>query len=163
MLNATLGVLFVVALTLYFVSSMELMKRGLYALVPASKEMRFREIAEEIFSSVGKYLNRMFLLAIPNGLFTFFLLTIVGNPYSVLLAVFAVPITFIPIVGSVINTAHRRDGGRNAARAARGARRVPGERVAAAHHEEGHRARSEGTMTVSTQGGSPCARRPNRC
>jgi predicted PurR-regulated permease PerM len=104
-LNGTLGVLFVVALTLYFVSSMELMKRGLYSLVPASKEARFVEIAEEIFTSVGKYLSRMFLLALMNGVFTFILLTIVGNPYAILLGVLAVPIAFIPIIGSVINTA----------------------------------------------------------
>lgn len=104
-LNLTFGVIFVVALTLYFVASMELMKRGLYLLVPASKEAAFREIAEEIFQSVGKYLSRMFLLALMNGVFTFILLTIVGNPFALLLAVLAVPITFIPIVGSVINTA----------------------------------------------------------
>lgn len=103
-LNGTLGVLFVVALTLYFVSSMELMKRGLYSLVPASKHDRFVEIAEEIFTSVGKYLSRMFLLALMNGVFTFILLTIVGNPYAILLGVLAVPVAFIPIIGSVINT-----------------------------------------------------------
>lgn len=103
-LNGTLGVVFVVALTLYFVSSMESMKAGLYSLVPASKEQRFREIAEEIFDSVGKYLGRMFLLALLNGAFTLLLLTVVGNPYAVLLAVIAVPIAFIPIIGSVINT-----------------------------------------------------------
>ena len=104
-LNGTLGVVFVMALTLYFVSSMEMMKRGLYSLVAASREARFIEITEEIFESVGKYLTRMFLLAILNGVFTFVVLTVVGNPYALLLAVVAVPVAFIPIVGSVINTA----------------------------------------------------------
>lgn len=103
-LSGTLGVLFVVALVLYFVSSMEMMKKGLYSLVPATRREGFAEIAEEIFSSVGKYLTGMFLLAVMNGTFTFILLSIVGVPYAGLLAVFAVPITFIPVVGTLINT-----------------------------------------------------------
>lgn len=103
-LNGTLGVLFVVALVLYFVGSMEMMKRALYSIVPRSRREGFSEIAEEIFSSVGKYLTGMFLLAVMNGTFTFIVLSIAGNPYAGLLAVFAVPITFIPVVGTLINT-----------------------------------------------------------
>lgn len=103
-LNGTIGVIFVVALTLYFVGSMEMMKKALYSVVPASRRTGFAEIAEEIFSSVGKYLTGMFLLAVMNGTFTFILLTIVGVPYAGLLAVFAVPVTFIPVVGTLINT-----------------------------------------------------------
>jgi len=103
-LNATVGTVFVIALTAYFVGSMEMMKRALYALVPASRRDEFAEIAEEIFRSVGKYLTGMFTLAVMNGLFTFVLLSVVGVPYAPLLAVLAVPITFIPVVGTVINT-----------------------------------------------------------
>jgi predicted PurR-regulated permease PerM len=103
-LNGTIGTLFVVALTIYFVGSMEMMKRGLYSLVPASRRAGFSDIAEEIFQSVGKYLTGMFILAVMNGLFTFIVLSIVGVPYAALLAVLAVPITFIPVVGTLINT-----------------------------------------------------------
>lgn len=104
-INATFGVLFVVALTLYFLGSMEVMKSGLYSLVPASRKARFVEIAEEIFDSVGKYLTGMFLLAVLNATFTFVLLSIMGVRYAAILAAFALPITFIPVVGSLISTA----------------------------------------------------------
>lgn len=103
-LNATFGVLFVVALTLYFVAGLEGMKRALYSLVPASGRSRFAEIAEEISISVGKYLSGMFLLALMNAGFTFVLLTILGVRYAAILAALALPITFIPLIGSVINT-----------------------------------------------------------
>lgn len=104
-LNGTFGVLFVVALTLYFLGSIETMKTGLYSLVPASRRARFADIAEEIFDSVGKYLTGMFLLAVLNACFTFVLLTVMGVRYAAILAAFALPITFIPVVGSLISTA----------------------------------------------------------
>jgi len=104
-LNGTFGVLFVVALTLYFLGSIESMKAGLYSLVPASRKARFAELAEEIFDSVGKYLTGMFLLAVLNACFTFVLLTVMGVRYAAILAAFALPITFIPVVGSLISTA----------------------------------------------------------
>lgn len=102
-LNGTFGVIFVVALTLYFVAGLELMKKGLYSLVPRSRREGFSEIAEEIFQSVGKYLTGMFILALINAVFTFILLTIVGNPFAPILAALALPITFIPVVGSLIS------------------------------------------------------------
>jgi predicted PurR-regulated permease PerM len=101
--NIVFGGIFVLALIVYFVASLEDMKKGLYSLAPASKREGFAEIAEEIFASVGLYLNGMFVLAFLNALFTFVLLTIVGVPYAGVLAAFALPITFIPVVGSVIS------------------------------------------------------------
>jgi predicted PurR-regulated permease PerM len=103
LVNVVFGSIFVVALIVYFVASLESMKKGLYALAPASRRDGFAEIAEEIFASVGLYLNGMFVLAFLNSLFSFVLLTIVGVPYAGILAAIALPITFIPIVGSVIS------------------------------------------------------------
>lgn len=102
-LNGTFGVIFVIALTLYFVAGLEGMKQGLYSLVPASRRDSFTEIAEEISTSVGKYLTGMFLLAVMNATFTFIVLTIAGVPWAGVLAAFALPITFIPVVGSLIS------------------------------------------------------------
>jgi predicted PurR-regulated permease PerM len=102
-LNATFGTFFVIALTLYFVAGLDMMKRGLYSLVPATRRPGFEEIAEEIFQSVGKYLNGMFLLAVMNAAFTFLLLTVMQVPFAGILAAFALPITFIPVIGSLIS------------------------------------------------------------
>lgn len=104
-LNGTVGVIFVVVLTIYFVASLENMKSALYTLVPKSRRAGFAEIAEQIFESVGKYLSGMFILAVLNSLFTFVLLTALGVSYAPILAALALPITLIPLVGSVISTA----------------------------------------------------------
>jgi predicted PurR-regulated permease PerM len=102
-INGTFGAIFVIALTLYFVSTLETMKSGLYSLVPASRREGFTEIAEEIFRTVGKYLANMFILAAMNAAFSFLVLTIAGVPWAGLLAAFALVITFIPVVGSLIS------------------------------------------------------------
>ncbi len=102
-INGIFGIIFVVALTIYFVTSLETMKGGLYDLAPATRREGFVEIAEEIFDSVGNYLSGMFLLALMNAVFTFVLLTILGVPWAPVLAAFALPITFIPVVGSLIS------------------------------------------------------------
>ena len=104
LVNGTFGIIFVVALTLYFVASLEAMKQSLYVLVPASRRECFIEIAEQIAQSVGKYLSGMFVLALMNSAFTFILLTLCGVQHAAILAAFALPITLIPLVGSVINT-----------------------------------------------------------
>lgn len=103
LVNGTFGVIFVVALTLYFLASLEAMKQSLYVLVPASRREAFVEIAEEIAQSVGKYLSGMFVLALLNTSFTFVLLTLCGVRNAAILAAFALPITLIPLVGSVIS------------------------------------------------------------
>ncbi len=103
-ISGVFSVIFVIALTLYFVIGHEPMKESLVRLVPASRRGGFREIAEQIIESVGKYLSGMVILAVMNAAVTFVVLTLVGVPYAGLLAALALPITFIPLVGSVIST-----------------------------------------------------------
>jgi len=102
--NGTFGLLFVVVLTIYFVSSLDSMKSALYDLVPMSKRTGFIEIAEEIFESIGKYLGGQVTLAAINSVFTFILLTVLGVRYAVILAFIALFVTLIPVIGSVIST-----------------------------------------------------------
>ncbi|RAX51179.1 AI-2E family transporter [Arthrobacter sp. AQ5-05] len=103
--NGVFGVLFVTMLTMYFVIGLEALKNGLYDLVPASRRERVRELGEEIAASVGSYLSGMAILAAINATFTFVLLTVLKVPFAAVLGVLALPITMIPLVGSVISTA----------------------------------------------------------
>lgn len=103
-INTTFGTIFVIVMTLYFVSSLDAMKGALYELVPASKRTGFRDLAEEIFDSIGKYLSGQIVLASVNATFSFILLTILGVRYAVVLAFIALFITLIPVIGSVIST-----------------------------------------------------------
>lgn len=103
--NAVFGVLFVAMLTMYFVSSLDVIKSSFYDLLPASKRAGIVEISEQIAGSVGSYLSGMAILAFINASFSFLLLTILQVPYAPVLAILALPITMIPLIGSVISTA----------------------------------------------------------
>lgn len=101
--NGIFGTIFVIALTLYFIASMEPMKNALYDLVPQSRRTGVAELTEEITGNVGAYLSGMFVLAVINSIVTFIVLTVAGVPWAPLLAAIALPITFIPLVGSLIS------------------------------------------------------------
>lgn len=107
------GAIIVLILTLYFVSSLSGIKRGLYQLVPASKRPRFIELAEQVSSSVGKYVIGQGSLGIANGILSFLflqlLLPLIGQltgldldiRYAVLLAFLAFLGSLIPLVGTL--------------------------------------------------------------
>lgn len=95
------GGMFILILTLYFTASLRTMKTALYRLAPAYARTRMAEITDHITSSVGAYISGMFLLAVCNAVVSFLLLTVLGLPFAALLAVLALFITMIPMIGSV--------------------------------------------------------------
>jgi predicted PurR-regulated permease PerM len=92
--NGVFAVLFVSMLTMYFVIGLAQIKNAFYDPVAASRRVSVVEITEEIAASVGSYLSGMAVLATINATFTFIVLTVL-----------ALPLTMIPLVGSVISTA----------------------------------------------------------
>ncbi|TQL47633.1 putative PurR-regulated permease PerM [Homoserinimonas aerilata] len=99
--TAAFGGVIILILTLYFVSSLQSMKRGVYQLVPASKRARFIDIAEQITDSVGRYVVGQATLAFINGVLSFIFLSIIGAQYSVLLAFIAFLFSLVPLVGTL--------------------------------------------------------------
>jgi predicted PurR-regulated permease PerM len=101
------GAIVVLILTIYFVSSLTSLKRGLYQLVPASKRPTFIDLAEQVSTAVGRYVIGQGGLALVNGVLSFIYLTLVlplfGIPvdYSALLAFIAFLGSLIPLVGTV--------------------------------------------------------------
>lgn len=95
------GVLIVLILTLYFVASMNSMKRATYQLVPASKRARFADLSEQITEAVGKYVMGQVALALVNGILSSIFLSIIGAPSPILLALIAFLFSLIPLVGTV--------------------------------------------------------------
>jgi len=96
------GAIIVLILTLYFVSSLSSIKRGLYQLVPASRREKFVDISEQISQSVGRYVLGQVALALCNGVLSFIYLTfIVRADYSVLLAFIAFLFSLVPLVGTI--------------------------------------------------------------
>jgi len=95
------GVIIVLILTLYFVASLNNIKRATYQLVPASQRARFSDLAEQISDSVGKYVMGQVALALCNGILSAIFLTIIGAPFPLLLAVIAFLFSLIPLVGTI--------------------------------------------------------------
>src|SRR5690606_28319586 len=98
---AAFGAIIVLILTLYFTSSLNSMKRGMYQLVPASKRAKFIDISEQVTSSVGRYVIGQGTLALINGICSFIFLSIIGAEYSVLLAFIAFLFGLVPLVGTL--------------------------------------------------------------
>ncbi|HEU4807876.1 MAG TPA: AI-2E family transporter [Homoserinimonas sp.] len=99
--TAAFGAIIVLILTLYFTSSLNSMKRGMYQLVPASKRASFVDISEQVTSSVGRYVVGQGSLALINGVLSFIFLSIIGAEYSVLLAFIAFLFGLVPLVGTL--------------------------------------------------------------
>ncbi len=99
--SGAFGVIIVLILTLYFVASLNSMKRGLYQLIPATKRARFSDLAEQISDSVGRYVVGQATLALFNGILSFIYLTIVNAEYPALFAFIAFLFSLVPLVGTL--------------------------------------------------------------
>jgi predicted PurR-regulated permease PerM len=101
------GAVVVLILTLYFVSSLTSLKRGIYRLVPASKRATFVDLAEQVSTSVGRYVIGQGSLALVNGILSFIVLTFVLPLFgieirnSALLAFIAFLCSLVPLVGTI--------------------------------------------------------------
>jgi predicted PurR-regulated permease PerM len=100
-INGVFGAVIVLILTLYFTASLESFKRGLYQLVPATNRARFADIAEQISTSVGRFVIGQASLALCNGVLSFIFLSIIGAQLPVVFAFIAFLASLIPLVGTI--------------------------------------------------------------
>jgi predicted PurR-regulated permease PerM len=100
-IGGVFGAIIVLILTLYFTSSLDSFKRGLYQLVPATKREKFADITEQITESVGRYVIGQAALALCNGILSFIFLTIIGAQLPVVFAAIAFLGSLIPLVGTI--------------------------------------------------------------
>jgi predicted PurR-regulated permease PerM len=105
LVTSAFGVLIVLILTIYFAASLNNIKRGAYALIPASKRRRFIDISEQVTDSVGKYVIGQVSLALVNGVLSTIFLSIIRAPYPMLLAVIAFAFSLVPLVGTLTGSA----------------------------------------------------------
>lgn len=102
--EAVTAVIVVTVLSLYFTLTLPLVMTKVYQAVPRSRRDGFQSITDEILQSVGKYVAGQLLLAVANAVVTFTVVTIVGGPVPLLLALIAFICALIPVVGPVIGT-----------------------------------------------------------
>ncbi len=101
LLNGVLALVVVVILTIYFMVSLEGMKRYTSRLVAKSKRERFTALTNQIANSVGRWVSAQVAIAFIHSLALFACLSLVGTEYSLLLAVLAFVLALIPLVGGV--------------------------------------------------------------
>lgn len=102
--NGLTAGLIVLILTLYFLASLQSIKRAFYSLVPRSGRAKVMDITEQVTKSVGGYVNGMVILAFINAVLGFIMMTIVGVPFAGLVAVGVFFLALIPLIGSVVAT-----------------------------------------------------------
>jgi predicted PurR-regulated permease PerM len=100
--NAVTAGFIITALTLYFLSSLDSMKRALYSLAPAYDRPTLSRMTERVTASVGSSLLGSVTLSAINAAVVFLLHVLIDLPYPALMAVIAFVITLIPLFGSVI-------------------------------------------------------------
>lgn len=99
--NGLFGALIILILTIYLTASTPSLKNAIYQIVPASKREGFRHIAEQITDSVGYYVMGQVTLAAINGFLSAIVLSIIGAPFPMVLAVVAFLGSMIPLVGTI--------------------------------------------------------------
>ncbi|MBL5973932.1 MAG: AI-2E family transporter [Candidatus Leucobacter sulfamidivorax] len=102
--NALTASLIVLILSLYFLSSLQVMKRAFYSIVARSTRAQVIDITEQITKSVGGYVNGIVILALINSVLGFIMMTIVHVPFAGLVAVGVFFLALIPLFGSVLAT-----------------------------------------------------------
>ncbi|KQZ85290.1 hypothetical protein ASD56_02720 [Microbacterium sp. Root166] len=101
-IDAVTGIIAVGILTLYFSLTLPRIKTKAYALIARSRRAQVVATVEEILLSVGRYVAGQAVLAFANATFTFLLMSFLGSPAPLLLAVIAFIGALIPIVGPLI-------------------------------------------------------------
>ncbi len=96
--------IFVFILTIYFTATLDSSKQAIYLLISASHRETVVGYAERIMQNIGRYLSGMVVLAFMNAVFSFFILTIAGVEFALVISVGAFFITLIPLIGTVLTT-----------------------------------------------------------
>lgn len=99
--NGVSGFLVILILSIYFMASLTRFKKLVYSLVPASRRPKFKDIAEQIAVSVGRYVMGQVSIALINATLGFIMMTIMGIKFSIVLAFITFLLALIPLVGSI--------------------------------------------------------------
>ncbi|MFN2561424.1 MAG: AI-2E family transporter [Jatrophihabitans sp.] len=102
-LNLLLNTVVVVVLTLYFLSALPQLKKGMYSLAPASRRDRVEKLGDAILRSVGGYVIGAVGVALLAGTVTLVLLLCVGlSAYALPLALLVALLDLVPLLGSIV-------------------------------------------------------------
>lgn len=100
--NGISSAVLVIVLTLYFVSTLDSMKKASARLIPAYKRDKYSETLDSIVYAVGKAVAGAVTLSAINAVVVLALFLLIGSKVAVLFALVAFLITMIPMIGSVL-------------------------------------------------------------
>ncbi|SNT62007.1 Predicted PurR-regulated permease PerM [Streptosporangium subroseum] len=101
-IGAVFNSLTVLVLTLYFLGSLNSLKKLAYRLVPRSRRTRASLLGDQIIDSIGGYVAGNLIISLIAGVTTFFFLTFMKVPYALALALLVALTDLIPLVGAFI-------------------------------------------------------------
>ncbi|WP_239513885.1 AI-2E family transporter [Streptosporangium sp. 'caverna'] len=101
-IGAVFNSLTVLVLTLYFLGSLNSLKKLAYRLVPRSRRTRASLLGDQIIESIGGYVAGNLIISLIAGVTTFFFLTFMKVPYALALALLVALTDLIPLVGAFI-------------------------------------------------------------
>lgn len=103
--NGVTAFIIIFILSLYFLSSLHVIKRGFYKLAPKSNRLRVMDITEQVTRSIGGYISGMVSLAFISAVFGFIAMSIVGVPFAPILALVLFGFGLIPLIGPMLGWA----------------------------------------------------------
>lgn len=100
--NGVTAFIIIFILSLYFLSSLPVIKRAFYQLAPRSNRYRVIHITEQVTGSIGGYIAGMVTLALSSGIFGFIAMTIIGVPFAGVLSLVLFGLGLIPLIGPLL-------------------------------------------------------------
>lgn len=100
--GAIFSAITVLALTLYFMSSLPAMKQAAYKVVPRSRRDRVAFLGDDIVRRVGGYVAGALSIAACAGVSSYLVLLFAGVPYPVALALVVTVTDLLPVIGATI-------------------------------------------------------------
>lgn len=99
--NGLIGTIVVVILAIYFMISIEGMKRYASRIVAKSKRDQFTKLTNQVVNSIGRWVSAQVAIATLHSVTVFIFLTVMQTEYSLLLSILAFVLALIPLVGPI--------------------------------------------------------------
>jgi predicted PurR-regulated permease PerM len=104
-IGAVFNALTVLVLTLYFLGSLNSLKKMAYRLVPRTRRTRASLLGDQVLDSIGGYVAGNLIISLIAGVTTFIFLTVMNVPYALALSLIVALTDLIPMVGAFIGAA----------------------------------------------------------
>ncbi|MFA6963862.1 MAG: AI-2E family transporter [Patescibacteria group bacterium] len=93
----------IIVLTLYFLLDEKFFSNNFGRLIPANKRELVVGLTDKVSQKIGNWMRGQLILGLIIGTFVYIVLSLIGIPYALTLAVIAGVLEFLPIIGPVLS------------------------------------------------------------